>query len=487
MATKEILAKRRAETAKTNMQYLINREKEEKERVKRATDAKNREDALKMDFRQNMAPKIIRSLFGDDNPQQAKVVNTSITSVAPTYSTSTPQIQPVAAPKEETAQQGVPAMPSKKVATSTPPPASPSPQEQVIETPKENSVLTPEPQSLVITPKDDNVLTAAEAAAERNRIATDTQAALTQNHPEEVKRLNYEAMTKMLNEQGEQGRAKKAEDEEKRRRRKQLFNAIGDGVAALSNLYFTTQGAPSVQYDPRNSLTARSRARWDAIDANRKAEEEKAYVLQQQAMDRALEEAKERRAEQHQAERDRIADERYKEEKARQDRQRAEDVAYREAQVQRDQEKWKAQLAAQEKNTQATQAGLNYRAKLSADTQAAKMEASTAKAKRGKPMQFSDGKNTVSIYENVWEPSMQQVYDAMVADGIEDTALKYGATAAQIENFVKQNWTKSAKAKELMKILSKIDPAAEYSNIEDEDYSQYEVGNEEDYSQYEVK
>lgn len=346
---------------------------------------------------------------------------------------------------------------------------------------------TPEPQPLVITPKDDSVLTAAEAAAERNRIATDTQAALTQNHPEEVKRLNYEAMTKMLNEQGEQGRAKKAEDEEKRRRRKQLFNAIGDGVAALSNLYFTTQGAPSVEYNPRNSLTARARARWDAIDANRRAEEEKAYVLQQQTMDRALKEAKERRAEQRQAERDRIADERYKEEKARQDRQRAEDVAYREAQVQRDQEKWKAQLAAQEKNTQATQAGLNYRAKLSADTQAAKMEASTAKAKRGKPMQFSDGKNTVSIYENVWKPSMQQVYDAMVADGIEDKTLKYGATAAQIENFVKQNWTKSAKAKDLMKILSKIDPAAEYSNVEDEDYSQYEVGNEEDYSQYEVK
>lgn len=167
----------------------------------------------------------------------------------------------------------------------------------------------PEPQPLVITPKEDNVLTADKAAAERNRIATDTQAALTQNHPEEVKRLNYETMTKMLNEQGEQGRAKKAEDEEKRRRRKQLFNAIGDGVAALSNLYFTTQGAPSVQYDPRGSLTARSQARWDAIDANRKAEEEKAYVLQQQAMDRALKEAKERRDEQRQAEKDRKNDE----------------------------------------------------------------------------------------------------------------------------------------------------------------------------------
>lgn len=167
----------------------------------------------------------------------------------------------------------------------------------------------PDTRPLVITPKDDNVLTEAQATAERNRIAAETQAALTQNNSEELKRLSYETMTKMLNEQGEQARAKKAEDEEKRRRRKQLFNAIGDGVAALSNLYFTTQGAPSVEYNPRNSLTARARARWDAIDANRKAEEEKAYVLQQQAMDRALKEAKERRAEQRQTERDKKDDE----------------------------------------------------------------------------------------------------------------------------------------------------------------------------------
>ena len=466
MATKENLAKRREETAKTHMQDLINREKKEKERVQRAADAKNREDALKMDFRQNMSPKIIGSLFGDDNPQQAKGVNTPITSVAPTYSTSTPQIQPVAAPKEETTQQGVPAMPSKKVVTSTPPPVSPSPQEQVIETPKENSVLTPE-----------------QSAAERNRMVAEVAEPLAQQGKENLQRLNLAQINKMTAEASARGQAKleaEREAEEKRQRRNALLNAIGDGVAAMTNLYFTSKGAPNVAYDPRNSLSARSQARYDKINAERKADEEKAYLRRQNELKLHLDTERQRKAEERQTERDRIADERYEEEKKRQERQFAATLANQKA---------IAELNAQNQldRVNATQAGQNYRANISAETQKQKSAASTANAKRGKPLQFSDGKNTVSIYENVWKPSMQQVYDAMVADGVEDVMLKYGATAAQIENFVKQNWTKSTRAKDLMKILSKIDPAAEYSDVEEEDFSQYEVGNDEDFSQYEVK
>lgn len=345
------------------------------------------------------------------------------------------------------------------------------------------AVQAPKPQPLVIKPKDNNVLSSEQATAERNRIATETQTALTQNPPEEIKKYNLAQMNKMIKAAGEEGEAKRQETEDKRRRRIALFNALGDGISALSNLYFTSKGAPSVQYDPRGSLSARQQARWDAIDANRKAEEEKAYVRQQNAIEKDIQAAKEREAKKYQAERDRIADERYKEEKARQDRQRAEDVAYREAQAQRDQEKWEAQLAAQERNAQATQAGLNYRAQLSSEAQKAKAKESSAKAKRGKPLQFSDGDSKVSIYENVWKPSMQQVYEAIRADGVGNDL--YNPTAAQVEHFVKQNWNKSAKAKELMRALSQIDPAAEYDEVED--YSQYEVVGDEDYSQYEVK
>lgn len=171
------------------------------------------------------------------------------------------------------------------------------------------AVQAPKPQPLVIKPKDNNVLSSEQATAERNRIATETQTALTQNHPEEIKKYNLAQMNKMIKAAGEEGEAKRQETEDKRRRRIALFNALGDGISALSNLYFTSKGAPSVQYDPRGSLSARQQARWDAIDANRKADEEKAYVRQQQAMDKALKEAKERRDEQRQAEKDRKNDE----------------------------------------------------------------------------------------------------------------------------------------------------------------------------------
>lgn len=51
------------------------------------------------------------------------------------------------------------------------------------------------------------------------------------------------------------------DDEMRRHRRSQIFNAIGDGLSALSNLYFTTKGAPNM-YDGRNSAMRREDNRY---------------------------------------------------------------------------------------------------------------------------------------------------------------------------------------------------------------------------------
>lgn len=60
---------------------------------------------------------------------------------------------------------------------------------------------------------------------------------------------------------------------EMRKKRDKLFSAIGDGVSALSSLYFTTQYAPPT-YDSNKSSTARTNARYDKLlgefDANKK-------------------------------------------------------------------------------------------------------------------------------------------------------------------------------------------------------------------------
>lgn len=57
---------------------------------------------------------------------------------------------------------------------------------------------------------------------------------------------------------------KELEAERKKQKRRAVFAAIGDGISALSNLYFTTKYAPN-SFDPSKSMTAKTRARWDKM------------------------------------------------------------------------------------------------------------------------------------------------------------------------------------------------------------------------------
>lgn len=76
--------------------------------------------------------------------------------------------------------------------------------------------------------------------------------------------------------------------QERRENRGKIFRAIGDGVSALANLYFTTQGAPAVQYDPRGSLSARDVARYDKMEALRREDEQRQYLREKAARDAEL-------------------------------------------------------------------------------------------------------------------------------------------------------------------------------------------------------
>lgn len=81
------------------------------------------------------------------------------------------------------------------------------------------------------------------------------------------------------------------EAERKRRRRNAVFAAIGDGISALSNLYFTTQYAPN-SYNAKNSLSERMLERWDKIDKERQANSQayfSQYLRAQQMDDNAAE------------------------------------------------------------------------------------------------------------------------------------------------------------------------------------------------------
>ena len=85
------------------------------------------------------------------------------------------------------------------------------------------------------------------------------------------------------------------EAERKRQRRNAVISAIGDGISALSNLYFTSKGAPN-SYDPKQGLSAKLQERYDKYNKERKAREReyRSAYLRAQALDRQEEEGKRR-------------------------------------------------------------------------------------------------------------------------------------------------------------------------------------------------
>ena len=87
--------------------------------------------------------------------------------------------------------------------------------------------------------------------------------------PQHPKRMSYEDMFKKLNPY-QPPTEQELEKERKKQRREQIFAAIGDGISALSNLFFTTQYAPNM-YSGRNTASQRTKERWDRLAAERNA------------------------------------------------------------------------------------------------------------------------------------------------------------------------------------------------------------------------
>lgn len=98
-----------------------------------------------------------------------------------------------------------------------------------------------------------------------------------------------EALEKQYHIESDEDRAAR----EKNERRAKLFASIGDGISALSDLYFSTQGAPMV-HDPASGMSERLRQRYEKLDAERKANEaayQREYLRQLEQMQRAKKEA----------------------------------------------------------------------------------------------------------------------------------------------------------------------------------------------------
>lgn len=109
------------------------------------------------------------------------------------------------------------------------------------------------------------------------------------------------------------GRPETAEEKAKREKREKseaVLAAVGDGISALSNLFFTTRGARS-SYNASQGMSARTRERWDKLRQEREANSKAWFdgYVRARAMDDTN--ARDDRTWRHTLEREKIADDRY--------------------------------------------------------------------------------------------------------------------------------------------------------------------------------
>lgn len=290
------------------------------------------------------------------------------------------------------------------------------------------------------------------------------------------------------------------EKERKKQKRDMLMASIGNGFNAFHQAYANARGIKPVTENV--SLTGKVRDRYEKIQKERDAlsREYANGMLRAAQMDQ--EQSNWREKLEYQKGRDAKADERdqrnfdYTKE---QDKQKQENW---QKTFDRQSEQWQQEFKQREqqygRQNALAWASHNLAVQAQKDNNELReksINAQAAKGVRGKQLAFTDGNgNNFNIYENVWKGSMEQVYDAIVAEfeaqkknnsnADVPRGLPRKATAQQKDDFVKQHWHKSEAGRRMMQTLAGIDPASMVNTSGN--YDQYEV-KQDDYSQYEVK
>lgn len=158
--------------------------------------------------------------------------------------------QPTAQPAQPLQQQAQ----APTAASAAQPTAAPQPVQQT-PTAQPTQQNTPTTTTAQTAPNMNNVLLSTV------KTATDIGTAPITPQPE--KPMTYTEMYQWLNPFTPMT-AEELAEQRKKEKREQLFASIGDGISALSNLYFTTKGAPNA-YDPSKSMSAKTKARWDKL------------------------------------------------------------------------------------------------------------------------------------------------------------------------------------------------------------------------------
>lgn len=190
-------------------------------------------------------------------------------------------------------------------------------------------VKAPQPTSYAEQPKDAPVVPAGGVTEAKEAPVKPAEAPATTTTPADggTPRMSYVEMFQKMSPY-KPPTEEELEKERKKEKREKIFAAIGDGIAALSNLFFTTQGAPNA-YDPKNSLSAKAQERWDKLKKERDENGRYYTAAYMQAMKNDEEGARDDRNWRHQLEREGVQDQRYADDIAHRDkREGIEDERY---------------------------------------------------------------------------------------------------------------------------------------------------------------
>lgn len=280
-------------------------------------------------------------------------------------------------------------------------------------------VKAPQPTSYAEQPKDAPVVpagggTQAKAAPVKPAEAPATTTTTTADGG--THRMSYVEMFQKMSPY-KPPTEEELEKERKKEKREKIFAAIGDGIAALSNLYFTTQGAPNA-YDPKNSLSAKAQERWDKLKKEREENGRYYTAAYMQAMKNDEEGARDDRNWRHQLEREGVQDQRYADDIAHRDKREViEDERYdanikhRDAREAVDDNRWDKQFDESVRQFNVTSSQNQQRINMESKRLAREMQKETVSFALG------TGKGTISIPTNALNASnVSYVFSKLPAD-----------------------------------------------------------------------
>lgn len=156
--------------------------------------------------------------------------------------------------------------------------------------------------------------------------------------PTENPRMSYVEMYQRLNP-FQPPTEEDLEKERKKAKREKIFAAIGDGISALSNLYFTTRYAPNM-YNHENAQSAKVERKWQQLQADRDAQMN-AYIRNLMAAQQADDDREDKDRnwkrqigmDEYNKDRDKVKDKQWKDSYDQKDKQFKENMTFKEKQL----------------------------------------------------------------------------------------------------------------------------------------------------------